>query len=291
MRMIGHLATENNARLFGDYLVVQGIDHQIEFETDAGWAVWIRDEDRLGDAVQHLARFQANPGDPRFADEARGAARKREEQVEADAAYRKRVIDGRSFFDSMAGYGFGPVSLILIFICIAVGILSRLGDQLETVSGLLISEYVNVRFYDVRQGQVWRLITPIFIHFGLLHILFNMLWLRDLGSMIEARKSSGFFLLQVLLIAVVSNIAQYLFDGPLFGGMSGVVYGLLGYVWMKSKFDPGSGFLLHPTTVTIMLIWLVACYSGLVGNVANAAHTVGLLAGVAWGFAGSFRRR
>ncbi|HWI58437.1 MAG TPA: rhomboid family intramembrane serine protease [Bacillota bacterium] len=73
--------------------------------------------------------------------------------------------------------------------------------------------------------------------------------------------------------------------------MSGVVYGLLGYIWMRSKFDAGSGLFLHSSTVTMMLIWLVACYTGLLGPIANTAHTVGLLLGMGWGYLSSLRSR
>src|SRR5262245_26891239 len=113
MRVIGHLATENNARLFGDFLCVQGIENQIEYESGSGWAVWVREEDRIPDAQQHFSHFKDNPTNPTFADQARGAVKKREQQAKEEEAYRKRVVDGRRLFRSMAGYGFGPVSFAL----------------------------------------------------------------------------------------------------------------------------------------------------------------------------------
>ena len=66
--------------------------------------------------------------------------------------------------------------------------------------------------------------------------------------------------------------------------MSGVVYGLLGYIWMRGKFDPGSGLYLHPSTVTMMIIWFFACFTPIIPNVANAAHAAGLVIGIAWGY-------
>jgi GlpG protein len=77
----------------------------------------------------------------------------------------------------------------------------------------------------------------------------------------------------------------------MFGGMSGVVYGLLGYVWIRGKFDPGSGLYLHPTTVIMMILWFLACFTPLVPNVANAVHTVGFGMGIAWGYLSSLRYR
>src|SRR5205814_9740200 len=94
---------------------------------------------------------------------------------------------------------------------------------------------------EIKNGQLWRLITPIFVHGGFLHLLFNMWWMRDLGFMIEQRKGSLRLALMVLLVAIPSNIAQYMTAGPWFGGMSGVVYGLFGYIWMKGKFSPHEG--------------------------------------------------
>jgi GlpG protein len=84
-------------------------------------------------------------------------------------------------------------------------------------------------------------------------------------------------------MGVLSNLGQYFADGPGFGGMSGVVYGLLGYIWMRGKFDPGSGLFLHPTTVVMMLICLAFGYTHYL-QIANTAHSVGLGVGVVWGF-------
>ncbi|MFQ5734833.1 MAG: rhomboid family intramembrane serine protease, partial [Planctomycetaceae bacterium] len=141
-----------------------------------------------------------------------------------------------------------------------------------------------------RRGEIHRLITPIFLHFDILHLLFNMLWLRTLGAAIEMRRGSWRFALMVVFIAVTSNLAQYLYSHPAFGGMSGVVFGLFGYLWMKSKYDPESGFFMPPQLVFMMMAWMVFCYFGPL-NIANAAHTVGLIVGALLGLWTTFRRR
>jgi GlpG protein len=96
----------------------------------------------------------------------------------------------------------------------------------------------------------------------------------------------------VVATGIASNVAQYALTGsPLFGGMSGVVYGLLGYAWMQSRFNPTFGLALHTSTVTMMLVWYVLCWTGMLGPIANWAHTAGLAMGVAWGFLAAQRRR
>jgi len=141
------------------------------------------------------------------------------------------------------------------------------------------------------------LFTPVFLHAGAMHIIFNMLWLRDLGSMIEGRQSSLHLLLLVLVIAALSNLGQFYVSGPRFGGMSGVVYGLLGYIWIRGKLDPASGLYLHSSTVSMMLIWFFLCIGSnyfpmpLLGSIANTAHAVGLGTGMAWGYLSSLRYR
>ena len=89
--------------------------------------------------------------------------------------------------------------------------------------------------------------------------------------------------LLVVVTGVISNVTQYAVDGPMFGGISGVVYALAGYVWMRGRYDRASGLFLHQQSITILLVWLVVCYSGFLGAVANTAHLAGLAAGMAIG--------
>jgi len=195
-------------------------------------------------------------------------------------------------------YGVGPLTMVLIGLSVAVHVL-RLGGYDENIHRELLISSVQIdgagyRFFkgltEVMKGEVWRLFTPVLVHGGWLHLLLNMMWMLDLGSMIEGRQSTGRMGLLVVVIGVVSNLGQYFLTGsPLFYGMSGVVYGLLGYVWIKGKFDPSSGLYLHPHTVAMMLIWFVLCMTPLVPRIANGAHAVGLGLGVVWGFLASVK--
>jgi GlpG protein len=291
MRIIGHLPEEASARVFGDYLFVQGIENQIDHESGGAWSIWVRDEDKLEEAGKLLDVFRKNPADERYRKEAKGAATLRAELAHEQEAYRKKMRDRRQLFRPLTGYGFGPLTLVLIVLSVGVFLLSSGGRNVGPISMLFISEGGASLFAEVRSGQLWRLVTPIFVHFGILHVFFNMLWLRDLGSMIEARESTGKLAVYVLALGVISNSAQYLIAGPAFGGMSGVVYGLLGYIWIRGKLDPGSGLFLHQTTVVMMLVWFVLCFTGVLGSIANYAHAAGLAAGCAWGYLGSLRYR
>lgn len=135
------------------------------------------------------------------------------------------------------------------------------------------------------QGQFWRLVTPIFLHFGPMHVIFNCLWLLELGRRIEVAQGHWRLLGIVLLVGAGSNLAQYL-DKPdiLFGGMSGVIYGLLGYCWMWNRFSRAFVFNLPPGVVGFMLVWLVICMTDVLSvagiHVANSAHLSGLIIGM-----------
>jgi GlpG protein len=301
MRIIGYLTGETDARTFSDYLLVQGIENDMEAEKDGTWAVWIRAEDELDRAKLELEAFRNSPSDPKFKKTARAAADVKEQKRREQAEYEKRLKQRRHLFRPMTGYGFGPVTYILIFISAIVFFFQSLiyhGDNQPmvklfianfTIDGDMI--YWHRGLTEIRHGEIWRLFTPMFLHFSILHIVFNMWWLRDLGSMIEARQSSWILLLLVLVIAAVSNLAQYFRGGPMFGGMSGVVFGLFGYVWIRGKLDPGSGLIMDRRTATMQIIWFVLCFTGWVGPIANGAHGAGLLVGVAWGWLSSLKYR
>ena len=118
----------------------------------------------------------------------------------------------------------GQLSRLLIIISVAVYVTSFLP------LGHVI--YENFKF-DYKWNNIYRIITPVFLHFGLFHVLFNILWLKDLGTIIETNYSKLFFMLIFIISAIISNSLQFFFSGPDFGGLSGVIYAFLGFLWIR----------------------------------------------------------
>lgn len=162
------------------------------------------------------------------------------------------------------------------------------GENLKLENWASTLEILKIKFavtwkslkWTSSHGEVWRFVTPIFLHGSLLHILFNMMWLRSMGMAIELTRGTGRFVLLCLILAVTSNIGQLFWSGPFFLGMSGVVFGLIGYVWMKGKTQPQLGIGLEQQTVVMSILFLVLCMAGVFGNIANAAHLVGFFGGI-----------
>lgn len=299
MRNIGTIQSPEEARRFEDHLLVEGISCSMEREPDGTFSVWIEDDDQLGEAESLLRSFELEPRAARYiaATQKAGEIRKAL-QTKAQEDTKSEPAVSRSGPPSQPAYTETPVVLLFIALCVAIFIYSDGGQSDKVCSQLTINSYQtvgmdrilfdNVFFIRVREGQVWRLFTPVLLHFGFLHILFNMLWLHQLGSAIEKLQGSWFLTGMILLMAIFTNVCQYLATGPnpLFGGMSGVIFGLMGYIWMKSKLDPFSGFYIQPNTVFIMIAWMVLCMTGGLGfRTANISHVSGLLIGMAWGYA------
>jgi len=101
---------------------------------------------------------------------------------------------------------------------------------------------------------------------------------------IENIQGIKIYLLLVLSIAIIPNLCQFWVSGPGFGGMSGVNYGLLGYIWIRGKFDPLSGLRIENYLIVWMMVWFFLGLTGLIGAIANTVHGVGLVVGMAWGY-------
>jgi GlpG protein len=145
--------------------------------------------------------------------------------------------------------------------------------------------------------EYWRLLTPAFLHFGLFHIVFNSIWIWEFGRRVEPLAGHGNFLLIFLAIAVGANVGEYLWHpNELFGGLSGVVYGLLGYIWVRNKLAPHPLLGLTPGIFPLLITWLFVCLAGVVdlflqGGVANGAHVTGLVIGALFGGLAGFSAR
>ena len=131
----------------------------------------------------------------------------------------------------------------------------------------------------------WRWVTPIFVHYGIVHLAFNCAVVIELGRRIESGAGSRAFLLLVLALAMVSNLAQYaFFPNPNFGGLSGVAYGLLGYVLVRNRLAPDETCWRLPAGLAgSLLFFLVLFTTGITESiniyVAHGAHWGGLIAG------------
>ncbi len=184
----------------------------------------------------------------------------------------------------------------LILIAIAISLLSNFGSVLAIIEPLTftkisISNQGFISFMSAQQtffseNEWWRLITPMFLHFSFAHLAFNCLWIYVLGEKIERIDGKFIFLLLIIFSGIFSNLLQYTWtSSSLFGGLSGVIYGMLGYcliMEMESNYDR---YGLPPGLYLFMVVWLILGFVGILdlfgfGSVANFAHLGGMLSGL-----------
>ena len=186
----------------------------------------------------------------------------------------------------------------IILISILVAFFSNYGSVLVLIEPLTFIKidlgsykngYVSFNSFEttyMQNNEWWRLITPMFIHFSLTHLVFNCLWIYVLGSKIEQIDGHITFINLVIFSSIISNLAQHFFgESALFGGLSGVIYGLLGYCMIIEIDTKQERYDLPPALYLFMLIWLILGFLGILnlfgfGNVANYAHLGGLISGI-----------
>jgi GlpG protein len=307
MRQLATLSDSFMAHTLADYLLTLRIETKLDQQPD-GWIVWVRDEDHLARARQELDEFTRNPHDSRYMAASSEADELRRRKTQEEKAYHKRQDRfSRRMSGSIASEKW---TVGLIVLCGLVSLVSAGGTSRGIVQALSIS---TTRFtelgpsspslWPILHGEVWRLVTPIFLHFGIWHLVFDMYMLYILGGAVERSRGPLRYLILVLVLAVLSNLAQYylahprwdeegikLYLSPNFGGMSGVVYGLFGYIWMKARFQPELGLLIPPSTVIYLMAWFFLCMTPLIhfiteSGIANGAHAGGLIAGILIGYA------
>lgn len=148
-------------------------------------------------------------------------------------------------------------------------------------------------FVKISQGEIWRLLTPAFLHYDLLHIFFNLLWFILLGNQIEFRLGWWRYIALIIISAICSNTTQYLMSGPFFLGLSGVVVGMAGFIWARQQVAPWEGYLLHRFTLIFLTVFVlgmfvlqlvffflqITSHFELSIGIANTAHLTGGLVG------------
>lgn len=187
-----------------------------------------------------------------------------------------------------------PVTATLVFLSICGFFLVQFDSRYDYVSWFTFYDF-NIfggrAFFSLPKDEYWRLITPIFLHFGWLHIVFNSLMLWELGKRVEILQGSDRMIGIVMVMGLGSNLAQSIYSGAnVFGGMSGVIYGLLGYGWAWSTLCPQRSLGIPRALLIFMLASMLLFIFGAanllgVGAVANAAHVGGLVMGLILGLA------
>ncbi|MET0356317.1 MAG: rhomboid family intramembrane serine protease [Cellvibrio sp.] len=185
-----------------------------------------------------------------------------------------------------------PITSALILLSALGALVVALNDSIRLMQWFTFQKlsfgYFLTLEKTLQSGEIWRFITPAFLHFGILHFVFNSLWMWDLGRRLESLMGKSTYLLFFVVTAVISNAAQYMWEpNTNFGGMSGVVYALVGFIIVSQKLSPNKLTAVPAGVLGFMLFWLVLCMTGAIdyfvgGGVANAAHVGGLLAGSAF---------
>lgn len=297
MRPAGTIRDQRQARRFADFLLTQGIGARLDLTRD-GWTVWVYEEEALPRVRAELDEFLREPGAVRFAC-SREAERIRAHAREAQARREELLAREAAASEAPARVQAPtPLTWALLVFSVVVALATGLGSPgAPFVADLTIATVhpdavAWEGLSEVASGQVWRLVTPIFVHFGALHLLLVGIGLLDLGRRVEAISGTAALAAMVLVFGVVGNVAQYLAAGPAFGGLSGVLYGLFAFVWLLARGAPDSGYTLREAESVALGLWTGACLLGLMGPVGNVAHAAGFACGlVAGGLSLALRRR
>ncbi|MDB4837094.1 rhomboid family intramembrane serine protease [Marinomonas sp.] len=253
------------------------IAHQVIFN-DGHNELWLKDADQFTVVEEFIAQWKQ---DPNTLSNVSISAMKTPQN--------KRLIN--HFFSHPFRT---PVTLLLVLISIIITLFTELGDDLTKVGYFTISAIEifagQIHTYGLSDvlstGEYWRFLTPAFLHFSVIHLVFNALWVWDIGRKLEIVLGTSAWLIGVLIVAVTSNVLQYQITGyPLFGGLSGVVYGIIGFAWLLPMFNKKVPLIISKPLAVFFIVWLGIGYTSIpellgLGSIANTAHTIGLVTGL-----------
>lgn len=256
-----------SAQAFSDYLTLLKIDNRIEHDSFQ-YQLILYDLTQQEKAQAELILFLHNPNQQKYRSASWQAGKANTSSDEFSQENYQLIAN----FIQHAGW----LTHSIFAFCILIYGLTSLGLFLPMQSTFAFFTHQPFDF-----SQSWRFITPAFLHFSALHIVFNLLWWWQLAGIVEKQHGKQRLLLIFLFTALASNLAQYYFVTPYFGGLSGVIYGLVGYCWLFGKLNRDSAVNLANSYFLFLLAWLALGFVDILPqNVANYAHLVGLLAGL-----------
>ena len=312
MRSLGQIDGRKPTERFVAYLLtlkikthIEGIDEQAD-----RWEVWIRNEDQMAMARKELDEFLANPNDARYEAAMKEATRILEAEQRARQAAAKNVRRMETSGGSrLTGGRIPPLTLTLCILAVIVSLLSgfmtprennkwgqTIINELSFVEPSALASSKGDPAASLKRGELWRVITPIFMHGSPLHLAMNILLLVSLGRLTERIQGTQKYALFILMLAVFPNLLQglspeWMRGSPNFVGISGVVYGLFGYIWIRSTLHPEMGIVIPMPMVVIFVGMIVLGLAvGITDAVpgwrlADLCHLGGLLVGIAVAYA------
>ncbi len=315
MRSLGQIDGRKPTEQFVAYLLTQKIKTHIEGvegKPDC-WEVWIRNEDQLAEANKHLLAFKENPTDSRYELAIKEATRLLESELKArqTAAKNIRRMDTSGPTRLNRG-GIPPLTLTLVILAVVVSFTTNFMDLRRSQNNKWGEVFVNQLSFvepaawnrtkdpaaSLKRGEIWRVVTPIFMHGSIIHLAFNMFMLISLGRRTERIQGTPKFAVFVLMLAVFPNLLQGLMPlslggSPIFVGISGVVYGLFGYIWIRSSRHPEMGIIIPMPMVVVVVGLIVLGFAASMSTaevasgwrLANFCHLGGLLVGIAVAYA------
>lgn len=309
MRCLGEIKGRRSAEQFVAHLLVLEIETHIEAidpEKDQ-WEIWVKDEDNLEVANREYKHYLNFSSDPKFeaALEKANAILLDREKQRLDSIPTREEPESRTPKLLKGRPRLLPLTTTLLVLCVVVSFStnfsspSQTNDFGQTVFGQLSFLAPAHREAEevfagasLQRGELWRAITPIFLHINPLHLAVNMFMLVSLGRLVEYWVGTPRYAMMVLVLAIVPNLLQGLLPemlrgSPDFGGISGVLYGLFGYVWIRTSLNPKHGLAI-PLPIVLLLLGLVAFgISGVFGadwKMADVAHCGGLVLGCLIGY-------
>lgn len=257
--------------------------------TPTTWLAWRR----LAAALVERARASGGSLGPAIAayrQAERRAPPEEREQISARLGWLMKESGNsaaaRGYFARARGAAAGPiVSQAIIALTVAVFLYT---DLLGGADGAQLALLFALDKAALAHGEWWRLLTPLLIHAGLLHLFFNMYALWISGPLVEGIYGSRRFLAMYLLCGVAGSVASMLFTPGTSVGASGAIFGLFGILFTAMRthrllLDRRARAL--SAQIGMLIIVNLAIGFGLFGGfVDNAAHVGGLLAGLWLGF-------
>jgi GlpG protein len=135
-------------------------------------------------------------------------------------------------------------------------------------------------------GEIWRAVTSCLIHGNPIHLLFNLMCLWVFGAVFERIWGSARFLLFLIFLGIGSSLAEYAFSvGGI--GLSGVIYGLFGALWVLHRKDRRFYGTMDQQTVQMLVGWFFLCIVATITKImpiANVAHGSGAILGGLLGY-------